>query len=115
MVRREMAASGMDAESAGEQQLPSGIAEDLGGLPVSEKFAAELGEFDLGTADLETGPQGLLVQISPRRSPLPELAALAERIGADIACLRLEPFWQPLEAPDLSALSALLGGFLTGE
>ncbi len=118
MVRREMTAAGAGAATSGKAELPPGVIEDLDGLPISETFARELEEFSL-TAGMQTSavgvaPPALLVQISPRRTALPEVASSAEHFGARLECLRLEPFWQPLEPPDLDELSKLLGEFLLG-
>jgi predicted alpha/beta hydrolase len=116
MVRKEMAAAGAGAGTASGDvaELPPGIAEDLDGLPVSETFGRELEEFDLTESTSGDAPPALLVQISPRRTPLPEMTRAAECFGARVECLRLEPFWQPLEPPDLDELSSLLGEFLLG-
>ncbi len=115
MVRREMAAAGADLATLKEDAPPPGVAEDLDGLPVSEVFAAELEEFDLTSRELPSGSsQALLIQISPRKTPLPEVAHIAGRCGADVQCLHIAPFWQPLEPGDLDPLIRPLKAFLPG-
>jgi len=116
MVRREMTAAGADPQAVGEEPLPDGVADDLDGLPVSEIFAAELEAFDMGSSPLPGDrARSLLVQVSPRRTPLPEIADIAGRCGAEVLCLHLEPFWQPLEPGDLAALITPLEKFLLGD
>jgi pimeloyl-ACP methyl ester carboxylesterase len=121
MVRKELAAAGReDAGAAGGEELPAGVAEDLDGLPVSAEFVREMEAFDICAGDAAPGPAGggprtLLVQVSPRRTPLPEIERLAARFGAELRCLHLESFWQPAECPDLGELSACLVSWLEGD
>jgi pimeloyl-ACP methyl ester carboxylesterase len=116
MVRKEMAALGAEASSA-EEELPAGTAEDLDGLPISPDFVREMEALDLaaesrpGTA---AGPHALIVQVSPRKTPLPEVDRAAGNFAAEVCCLHLEPFWQPLESPDVAPLAERLTAFLPG-
>jgi hypothetical protein len=74
-----------------------------------------LGALDLLAGEAApAGPEVLIVQVSPRKTPLPEIERLAGRLGARAECLNLEPFWQPLENPDVAPLAGLLAGFATG-
>ena len=117
MVRREMAAMGAEAAAAAEAELPEGVVEDLDGLPLSADFVREIEKLDLTSASRPegaAGPRALIVQVSPRKTPLPELERAAAAFAAEICCLQLEPFWQPLEAPDVAPLAARLRDFLPG-
>ena len=115
MVRRELAAAGGPAPEVEEGPLPESVAEDLDGLPVSARFVSEMEAFDLaGGEGAGGGPEALIVQVSPRKTPLPELARAAGRFGAEVRCMRMESFWQPLEPPALGALSDCLEKFLLG-
>ena len=118
MIARELAGrgSGGDAPAFPSEALPPGAAEDLEGLPLSAGFIAELGALDLlaGEPLAPGAPAALLVQVSPRKSPLAETEALARRFGARVACLGIEPFWQPLEHPSVDELAACLQEFLGG-
>jgi len=116
MVRKEMAAAGGAAAEIEAAPLPEGAAEDLDGLPVSAKFIEELEAFDLaGGEKIESGPAALIVQVSPRKTPLPEVEKAAGRFGASIRCMHIGPFWQPLEPGELGPLAECLEGFLLGE
>jgi pimeloyl-ACP methyl ester carboxylesterase len=120
MIARELAAAGAAAGTApgnapAAAPLPAGTSEDLGGLPASARLIAELGALDLlAGAAAPAGPETLIVQVSPRKTPLPEIERLAGRLGARVECLNLEPFWQPLESPDVAPLAGLLAGFAAG-
>ena len=124
MIARELAAaaavtgaaSGAAPENApAAAPLPAGAVEDLGGLPASARLIAELGALDLLAGEAApVGPETLVVQVSPRKTPLPEVERLAGRLGARVECLNLEPFWQPLESPDVAPLAGLLAGFAAG-
>jgi hypothetical protein len=118
MIARELAAAGTEGAPAaepGEAPVPAGVAEDLGGLPLSARFVEELLELDLLNGPAPPGgPETLVVQVSPRKTPLPEVQRLAARYGARVECLSLEPFWQPLENPDVEALADCLGRFALG-
>jgi hypothetical protein len=107
-----MAAAGGKA-GAVEEPLPPGVVEDLDGLPVSAEFAAQLEALDLTAGQAPAGgPAALIVQVSPRKTPLPEVARAAELFGAKVRPLHVESFWQPLEPPDLSPLTDCLKEFL---
>jgi pimeloyl-ACP methyl ester carboxylesterase len=119
MVRKELAAAGQQPGEAagGNEDLPAGAAEDLDGLPVSADFIREMEAFDPCAGDAPPvpageGPRTLVVQVSPRRTPLPDLERLAGRFGAEVRCLHLESFWRPAECPDLGELSACLVSWL---
>lgn len=115
MVRKEMAAAGGAAAEVEveEAPLPEGAAEDLDGLPISAKFIEEMEAFDLAAGEkLANAPPALIVQISPRKTPLPEMEKVAERFGAEVRCMHIEPFWQPLEPGGLSPLAKYLESFL---
>ena len=127
-----MAAAGGAAAEIEAAPLPEGAAEDLDGLPVSAKFIEELEAFDLASAHaaqgrweealdlaggerIESGPAAMIVQVSPRKTPLPEVEKVAERFDACVRCLHIEPFWQPLEPGELGPLAECLEEFLLGE
>ena len=115
MVRRELAAAGAEPVAApAGPPLPAGV-EDLGGLPVGAELVAELGALDLLSAPAGAdGPEALIVQVSPRRTPLAEIERLAAAQRARVECLNLEPFWQPLENPDIEPLAEMVGKFVGG-
>ncbi len=124
MIARELAAAAatsgagaLSSPSTGEPAaaLPDGAAEDLGGLAVGARLVEELSALDLSAGSpAADGPETLIVQVSPRRSPLPEVARLADRFRARVECLNIEPFWQPLENPDPGPLAELLRTFVCG-
>jgi hypothetical protein len=112
-LRRSMVAAAAKPGPAGG--AAEGV-EDLDGLPLSPRLVAELDAFEPAPcADAAALPAALVMQVSPRSSPLPETEALANRFGAAVACLRLEPFWQPLEQTDLGELPDCLERFLLEE
>ncbi len=116
MVKKEMAAAGGAAAKVEDAPLPEGAAEDLDGLPISAKFIDEIEAFDLAAGEKSANsPPALIVQISPRKTPLPEMEKVAERFGAEVRCMHIEPFWQPLEPGGLSLLTECLEGFLLGD
>ena len=118
MIAREFAATRTEpapAAGPGEAPAPAGVEEDLGGLPLSARFVEELQALDLSSGSAPAGgPETLVVQVSPRKTPLPEVERLAAHHRARIQCLSLEPFWQPLENPDVAALADCLGRFALG-
>lgn len=127
--RRTLRRSMIARELAGREELPDplavrgseafsppGAAEDLEGLPLSAGLIAELGALDLlaGEPPAPGAPAALLVQVSPRKSPLAETEALARRFGARVECLGIESFWQPLEHPSVDELAGCLREFAVG-
>ena len=113
MVKRELGARGRKAPASGEEALPSGAAEDMDGLLFSAGFISEMEAYDLtGGEAPESAPDALIVQVSPRRTPLPEVERAAKRFGARVRPMHIEPFWQPLESPALTVLAECLTEFL---
>jgi alpha/beta superfamily hydrolase len=118
MIARELSAAGAagpppSGAEPGGAPLPPGVAEDLGGLSAAARLVDELQALDLlAEPPAEGGPETLLVQVSPRRTPLAEIERLAQRHGARIECLNLEPFWQPLENPEIGPLAEVVAKFV---
>jgi hypothetical protein len=117
MVARELAAAGAGpatAAAGARAALPARV-EDLAGLPLTGPMAAELAGLDLLAAPAGAdAPEALVVQVSPRRTPLAETERLAAAHRARVECLNLEPFWQPLENPDIGPLAEMIRPFVAG-
>ncbi|HOX08605.1 MAG TPA: alpha/beta fold hydrolase [Planctomycetota bacterium] len=117
MIARELAAAGAapgTGTASARTDLPAG-AEDLAGMPIGAEMIAGLGRLDLLAAPAGAdAPETLIVQVSPRRTPLSEIARLGEAQRARVECLNLEPFWQPLESPDVGPLAELIRPFAAG-
>ncbi len=118
MIRREAASSAATAQSVAKPstKLPDNLAEDLGGVPISKTMLSELERHDLLAMKLQPlSAESLLIQVSPRKTPLPKTQELAEKLQSTVACLHIEPFWQPMEPGNLQPLFEVLLNFLSGK
>lgn len=113
-IRAELSALGQtdpDAHAAAvaQAQAPAAVF-DLDGFSVSKAFLADLEAIDLlhNPAALEC--PALLVQISHRTEPAADSRELAGKLGArcELACLRMEPFWDRVDEVDPNPLLHLV-------
>jgi pimeloyl-ACP methyl ester carboxylesterase len=117
MIRREASSSSATGQSVVKPstKLPGNLAEDLGGVPISKTMLSELEKHDLLTRKFQPcNAETLLIQVSPRKTPLSETQELAEKLNSTVACLHIEPFWQPMEPGNLQPLFEVLLNFLPG-
>lgn len=87
---------------------------DLDGYQVSREFLADVESVDLMKCDVPADIRTLLLQVSHRTTPAPELEALSARLGprCRIVCRRIEPFWDRIDDVDVFPLAGDLAEFL---
>ncbi|MCX7804740.1 MAG: alpha/beta hydrolase [Planctomycetota bacterium] len=102
------------AASAAAQEGGAGKTIDLDGYLVSRAFLSEVESADLMKCDVPADIRVLLLQVSHRTTPAPEIEALAARLGprCRLVCRRLEPFWDRIDDVDVSPLAGDLAEFL---
>jgi pimeloyl-ACP methyl ester carboxylesterase len=96
--------------------FPPGAALDLDGFTVAPEFLDDVARLDL-TAHLAPLPApALIVQVSHRETPMPEHERLVAALGpkAQLACVRLEPFWDRVDEVDAGGLYESVRRFLAG-
>ncbi|MCZ7644629.1 MAG: alpha/beta hydrolase [Planctomycetota bacterium] len=112
-IRSKLRAEMTGGARAEETGAPSEERVDLDGFPVGAEFFEDVQRVDLLAAPpLET--PALLLQISPAPTRSPTCRRLKAALGArcELACLRLEPFWDRLDHVDAAALHARVKEFL---
>jgi len=95
---------------------PPGAALDLDGFTVATGFLDDLARLDLTAGSAPLTAPALIVQVSHRETPAPDYERLVAALGpkAQLACVRLEPFWDRVDEVDAGGLYESVRRFLAG-
>jgi hypothetical protein len=83
---------------------------------VAPEFLDDVARLDLTAGSAPLPAPALIVQVSHRETPAAEHERLVAALGpkAQLACVRLEPFWDRVEEVDAGGLYQDVRRFLAG-